>query len=480
MARPFFLYLIKAHRALSGRVVDKGERDSLPDNRNAESHTEKIGAAIFVLAIAFLAFLGGAYIMLAEIFPSELIRNSYRAGTALLEKKTQYLDPLRTDQWRPARTAARGVTVPPSDQAYPGLTLYTSGDGPYARLIDMEGQVVHEWRRPFSTVWNESAAVKHPQPDDLIYMRKARLLPNGDLLAIYEAAGDTPWGYGLVKLDRDSGEHWAYLGQAHHDFDMAPDGRILLLTHAFTDEVIKEVGFLGRPRLDDFLVVLSPEGQELKKISLTKAVVRSKYKPLLHAIPYFTLEDPLHTNTVKFITKEKAAYFPFGKEGQVLLCFRELGAVAVLDTESEEIVWAVRGPWLGQHASSLVDGGRILLFDNLGNFEPGSRSRVIEFDPTTFNIVWSYAGDVDRPLESEIRASAERLPNGNTLITESDGGRLLEVSPQGEIVWEYVNPVRGGDGDSRIPVVSWGQRIAPEALDPEFLTWLQEKKRRSS
>jgi hypothetical protein len=38
---------------------------------------------------------------------------------------------------------------------------------------------------------------------------------------------------------------------------------------------------------------------------------------------------------------------------------------------------------------------------------------------------------------------AQRLTNGNTLITESSFGRFFEVTSQGEIVWEYVNPYLG-------------------------------------
>ena len=38
-------------------------------------------------------------------------------------------------------------------------------------------------------------------------------------------------------------------------------------------------------------------------------------------------------------------------------------------------------------------------------------------------------------------SSAERLPNGNTLITESDKGRAFEVTHAGEVVWEFWNPV---------------------------------------
>jgi hypothetical protein len=94
----------------------------------------------------------------------------------------------------------------------------------------MDGEVLHEWRRPYSTVWNEGAAVKRPQPDSHVYFRKAMINPNGDLLALYEGVGDTPYGYGLVKLDRNSEVIWSYLAHTHHDLDIRPDGRIYVLT----------------------------------------------------------------------------------------------------------------------------------------------------------------------------------------------------------------------------------------------------------
>ena len=37
-------------------------------------------------------------------------------------------------------------------------------------------------------------------------------------------------------------------------------------------------------------------------------------------------------------------------------------------------------------------------------------------------------------------SSAERQPNGNTLICEGAPGRIFEVTPSHEIVWEYINP----------------------------------------
>lgn len=434
---------------------------------------EKIGSAVFVLAIALLAFIAGAFVMLREMFPAEVLRHGYMAGTALIAKQEMSRDRFKTDLWRSARRSEKGVTVHEAAWVSPGVTLYTSGDGPYARLVALDGRVVHEWRRPFSEVWHEGAAVKRPQPDELIYMRKARLLPNGDLLAIYEAAGDTPWGYGMVRLDRDSRVIWSYLAHTHHDFDLAPDGRIFTLTHEFTSEKLKGVVALGTPRLDDFVVVLSPQGKEIKKVSLTHALFRSRYNAFLYAIPAFSRGDPLHTNAIEYITPERAARFPFAKAGDVLLSFRDISVIAVLDLDREEIVWAARGSWLGQHDPTLLANGHILLFDNLGGFTPGNDSRLLEIDPRNMAISWRYEGDAAFPFSSPLRSAAQPLGNGNILVTESDGGRLFEVTRRGEIVWEYLNPVRGGDVGQYIPVVSWGQRIDPATLAPDFRAALE-------
>jgi hypothetical protein len=68
------------------------------------------------------------------------------------------------------------------------------------------------------------------------------------------------------------------------------------------------------------------------------------------------------------------------------------------------------------------------------------------------------------------------LPNGNTLITESDGGRLFEVTADGQIVWEFVNPVRGGEKAGLIAILTWAARIDPRALDDDFRAGIEETK----
>ena len=268
---------------------------------------------------------------------------------------------------------------------------------------------------------------------------------------------------------------WSYLEHVHHDLDIAPDGRVVTLIQEVSSERIGRPNLLGRPRLDDLVVVLSPEGEELKRVHLLKALLNSRYARLLDLVPWYIVPkgDILHANAVDYIDAAQAEVFEFAREGQILVSFREIGTVAVLDLEREEIVWAMRGAWIGQHDPDVLANGNILLFDNNGSFGEEGRSRVIEVDPRTTGVVWSYGGSPDRPMESVFRSSQQRLPNGNTLFEESDGGRLVEVDSAGGIVWEYVNPVRGGDEGGRIPVVMLGERRPRDWFEPGFRSIVQ-------
>ena len=424
------------------------------------------------LAIAFLGLIAGSYLVFANALPGRVLVDAYRGGQALYDKWTKWNERFPGEFWQPARGSAKGVTVYDPARAAEGFTLFTSGEGQKAVLISMTGHVVHEWQLPFSAVWDKSASVAKPQPNSLIYWRKAHMYPNGDLLAIYEAAGDTPWGYGLVKVDKASRVLWKYMQRVHHDLDVGPDGKIYVLTHEVRTNIYKFYKHLAPPRIDDFVVVLSPEGEELQKVSVVDAFMESPYARMTNQIAWYARGDYFHTNNIDLLDPATASELAPDARQPVLLSMREIGAIGILDLADQRFRWAMRGSWVGQHDPDLLPNGDILLFDNSGNYASGGFSRVIEFDPKTEGITWSYAGDSERPLYSIVRSSQERLVNGNTLITESEGGRLVEVTPAGEIVWEYLNPVRAGDADDKIAIVSWGQRIEPRSVDPDFLATL--------
>lgn len=427
--------------------------------------------ALFILGVAILAFIAGSFFMNRGYFPADQLRRAFQSGAALYDQSVNYRDPLQTDFWQEARTDARGVVLYDPDRAQAGLTLYTSTDDQSAFLIDMNGQVVYRWRLPYSQVWDDSAAVEKPQPDDFVWIEKAHVFPNGDLLALYAANGDTPWGYGLVKMDRESRVIWRYLMHAHHDFDIDEDGNIYVLTQTVSEDDLPGYESLSKPRIDDFVVKLSPDGRELAKLWLMGAFAESPYGRRLHFVPWEVRQsrgDYLHANSIELVDEPVPGVTP-SKKGQLLVSLREVNTVALADLDRQSIVWAATGPWLRQHDAQFLPNGRLLLFDNEGAVNGFGNSRVLELDPATAATAWSYGDRPDQPLDSVARSSQTRLENGNTLIVESMAGRVLEVTPEGRIVWDFVNPVRGGERNERIPVIFWVERLDRERdFTPEF------------
>jgi len=443
-------------------------------------NADRAGFAIFCVAIAFIAFIGGAFVILTKAFPYAYLDNAYKAAGAVIAQHANDDLYTGTDLWRDSPRDDKGVTIDNEAQAYDGVTLYTSGDGTYANLIDMQGNVVHHWELAYSDVWESSPVGREPRPDDRMYWRKARVMPNGDLVAMYIADNDTPWGYGIVRLDKNSHVVWKYHASTHHDLDITPDGDIVTLTHEFTQQKVPDFQALAYPWLDDYLVVLDGEtGKERSKVSLGDAFMQSPYAAMFYSVPSFATEDPLHTNSVQYLDEALSESFApaRGHPGQVMLSFRHPGAVALVDPDSGEMTWAMKGPWLGQHNARVLPDGNFTLFDNLGNFERDNRTRVLEVNPTSDAIVTSYSGNEEHPFDSGLRGAAQTLPNGNRLITESDGGRVFETTPQGQIAWEFVNPVRGGDKEQFIPVVSSGRRIAVDTLGANFRAELDTTER---
>jgi len=350
----------------------------------------------------------------------------------------------------------RGVTVYNEELAYNGLNLYVSGHGPEAILMDMEGNVLHRWRLDVKQAWPK---FKPPEGNESYrFWRRAYLYPNGDLLAIFD-------GVGLIKIDKDSNLIWTYDGRAHHDIFVAEDGRIYTLTVELN--LLPEIDS-KRPVFEEFVVVLDESGRELEKVSIIKCLENSDYAPVLKNIKVEGQGDILHTNTVELLDGSLSDKLPAFKKGNVLTSIRYLDLVGVVDLDSERVEWALSGLWRWQHQPTMLDNGHMLIFDNLGL---GERSRVIELDPFTQEVYWEYVGTPDEPFFTESCGSSERLPNGNTLITESEAGRAFEVTPDKRIVWEFFNPHRAGENDELIATLFDLVR-----LDTDFPTdWLDKK-----
>src|SRR5690606_2079449 len=130
------------------------------------SKADRLLGGLALLSLGAIVFVAGSIATVENVFPGPQIARALQGGKALYSQLTQYQDVYRSDLWYPERFPDKGVTVNRADAAHNGLTLYTSGDAPAAYLIDMDGTVLHTWRRPFSTVWQAGVGtLKKPQPD---------------------------------------------------------------------------------------------------------------------------------------------------------------------------------------------------------------------------------------------------------------------------------------------------------------------------
>jgi hypothetical protein len=411
-------------------------------------------ATLSALGLVGLGYLGGAAVMFYELPSCDFLNNAFAGATAWYERGRSK-HPFHASL--PSGAMPAQVTVDQADKTSDGFTLYTATDGPRATLLDMRANVVHRWELPFRQAWTHPPHIEDPLPDDNIHWFHCHLYANGDLLAIYHADGDTPYGYGLIKLDKDSNLLWAYANNVHHAVDVGEEGTIYTLTQKISSEPPACLNLPPGPCLTDSLVVLSAEGQELESIPIAEAFAQSLYAPILSSLPKRAdltdlKDDPksahsrrrqtvaqgdlLHANSVKVLSRALAPKFPLFQAGQVLLSLRNIDTIAVLDRSTRRVVWAAQGIWQLQHDAEFLDNGHLLLYDNGGAGKRGVR--IVEYDPRTQAIPWLYASEKGRRFQARFRGAKQRLANGNTLIVDPEYRRLLEVTADKELVWESV------------------------------------------
>ncbi len=373
------------------------------------------------------------------------------------EKEEAYQKMLTLGYLKGYNTAPKlkDVTIFDNKLTYNGLNFCVSAHAPEAFLMSMEGKILHTWRYRLATeIWPDA-----PKNDpENSYWRRAFLYRNGDVLAIYANCG-------MIKIDRDSKLIWTYnLGKKpHHDLEVTDDGYIYMLTRE--EKIIPWIDEKRTVR-EDFITILDHDGKIVKNISLLNLMAKSKYKRLLDgrikAPDLFTLSqgDIFHTNTLEVLDGKLAGKSPLFKKGNLLISLFTIDTIAIIDHTSEEIIWALgSGMWKRQHQPTLLENGNILIFDN---WYTENSSKVIEFNPFTQEISWEYGGNDKNKFYSQFCGSNQRLPNGNTLITETDNGRAFEVTRKKQIVWEFINPHRAGKNNELIASLPEVIRVKPE------------------
>ena len=240
--------------------------------------------------------------------PSGLWRRSDRGSEARARveeqrRRTAELEAIGYVDGSELPTTEQVVTIHDRERAWPGLNFYTSGHGGEAILLDMEGRVLHRWHSDFRALWPNR---EYPPRKD--YWRRAVLMPDGHVIAIYA-------GRGILKLDRHSNVVWKSAVQAHHDIDVQPNGDIYLLTRRA--HIIPRI-HPSEPVMEDFVLVLGPDGRKRRRVSVLEALERSEFMGFWPSEEAARVGDVFHTNSIEVLDGRFAERAPWLRAGNVL------------------------------------------------------------------------------------------------------------------------------------------------------------------
>jgi len=350
----------------------------------------------------------------------------------------------------PVSVYPKGTTIYKPDECFNGYTvvLTPAEGGADVALINMNGDVVHRWGL-------EKPRTKGGIP-------RARLLENGHLLVLrsmhdrrHGCAQEYDWDGTLVWEHTPPAELWP-----HHDVFRKDNGNTLLICRETVAEEIRSKAREPERRemlYADVIQEISPgnevvwEWHQYEHLDINRCVKVPAPVDWWGGPENDTLVDWTHTNTVQAIPENK--WHDAGDErfkpGNVLMSLRQLDVVLLVDRDTKQIVWEYTGDYnggmSGQHDSHMIEKGipgegNVIIFDNgaspTTNLAHCGCSYILEVNPTTDEVVWVY--DKREQFHSSFTSSCQRLPNGNTLILEAAHGRLFEVTPGKEIVWEHV------------------------------------------
>jgi hypothetical protein len=397
-----------------------------------------------------------------------------------------------------------GTTVFNPEKCWNGYTIFPA-HGVGAVLIDMNGNVVNIWEGLHETpnailpggFVMGSTGVRNP---------KYGHQDNRDLVQV-DWDGKTIWKFNKYEYIEDPEEDPQWMALQHHDFQregcpvhyyvpgMEPlidKGNTLILCH----KDVKNPKITDKTLIDDAIIEVNWDGEiiwewicsdHFDEMGFSEEAKNTLYRnpstgPTDDVDPSATKADWNHINSASYLGPNK--WYDAGDErfhpDNIIWSGRNTNIIAIIEKKSGNLVWRL-GPEftatpelrkmkqiIGQHHPHMIPRGlpgegNILVFDNGGQAGYGppnpcapmgvyharrDYSRVLEFDPTTLEIVWQYT-----PVEagfmppanndgfySSLVSSAQRMPNGNTVITEGCYGRFIEVTSDHELVWEYINP----------------------------------------
>ena len=400
-----------------------------------------------------------------------------------------------------------GTTIYDPARAFNAFVLFAGGDG-VSRLIDLNGNVVHEWKftgQPVSFI--DPALVGGARGQIFVTLetedgKGTDLVPGRVQTRINKTVGEVDWDGKTVW--RFGPEAPGGRAQQHHDIARLPNGNTLVLANI----VYPLPGFAAPQVLDDLAYEVNPEGEIVWTWAASDHIDEIGFSPEeLKLLRNAKNADYLHVNDLKPVGPNH--WFDEGDQrfapDNLIFDLRNGNFIAIIDRKTRKIVWTL-GPHFppvaadgggasrklprpidqisGQHDAQIIPkglpgAGNLLVFDNQGaaGYPPAATtltggSRVLEINPVTQQVVWQYSaaesGAAGWTFRSTHISNARRLPNGNTFVDEGQIGRFFQVTPQGEIVWEYVNPYprRGKDAETGKATINYSvYRAEPVPYD---------------
>ncbi|MCB5183626.1 arylsulfotransferase family protein [Methylobacillus gramineus] len=370
-----------------------------------------------------------------------------------------------------------GTTIYDPSRAFNSYVLFSSGDN-VARLIDLNGNVVNTWPDAggHSTLIDPAL-----NAGKLGHVLVTVLTVDGKGTGLVPGLNRTRISKTVAELDWQGKPVWSFgekapggLAQQHHDWTRLANGNTLLLANL----AHQVPGFKQPQLLDDVIYEVNPAGEVVWKWVAADHLHEFGFSAdELKLVKNSENADYLHFNNLKVLGPNR--WYKSGDQrfhpDNLLVDARNANFIAIIDRKSGKVVWLLGPHYVsvgsgpkprnvprpvdqisGQHDAHLIPeglpgAGNLLVFDNQGEagYPPvplsvTGGSRVLEIDPIKKEVVWQYTGeDSGGPgwsFRSTHISNARRLPNGNTFINEGQKGRLFQVTWDGDIVWEYVNP----------------------------------------
>lgn len=397
-----------------------------------------------LLSIIIVVWIYGIIVGVYHTFPFHIIQNAKIAAEDWLKNDNykHYLDIKPVKHLYPSRHKGNGVTINKHVATNTDYTIISSMweniNG--IKLISLDGTEVHRWNVSYNSIFPFIEKREYKISDWDVNIHGFIIYPNGDIIFNFHS-------YGLVKMDKDSNVLWKMMGRFHHSIVKDDYENIWVLDRKRIEETDKNsFPLLNPPYFEDYISKISPDGEIVKEISILDLIFNSGLEALLFADGEETVRteemDFTHTNSIDIIKSDMVNAFPNFNLGDIMVNFRELNLIVVIDSISLTIKWYKIGPYNRQHDSDFTKNGTIIVFDNRTDNANGSilgGSRILEIDPVSRNVNVLYSCNDSNEFYTEIGGNQQLLKNNNLLITEYCGGRVFEVDENNQIVWTYIN-----------------------------------------